>query len=1808
MDWPELAPLITRDTAAAARHRQKLAEVIGEDGLAQALVLARSAARLPDELAAMLGDVLQDIGIEDGSHVLLDNCGPVLREHLGISNEGVVVVEKDLRALTNAAEDGAYTIAGTSGSVGYPEDAFALSVVVADAEDAIAEVKAAAEATAIGGTLVVLMPKGTVRLGGFSVHNFELLRDREIRLEGVYQANIPGCAVNDDCIMYVGQVVPRDYGRVNIECETVEGQSAEERAEWLRDRLTHDVRRIVRYGVTPEVRGEALAMQRRVQQLPDFTVRDDGAVWLVDSTGRAAQVVGAGTRRAQRIAAAIELANDVEGLLDLERNEEATEHEVEQRITAVRNHYDDFVGRYGHTCEPDLQRELTSVTRTGVVLSQLERVDAHGKFADLGAVLTVRVGYPQAHRIEHADSPEEALAVSFEQTGGVDVGLLAGLLGVDDDHVADAMGDLIIDDPVSGELVATEDYLTGNVGQRLDRVQALIAAETTGRALEARRTWVAECGLDHMYEFTRNLQDWEERELVKIKQSATWKGICGTGEGYGIQYDEEFMCVGHGYGNTYLSLKVLADCALAAQEGAWDPERHPEVARGMKQLVKLVEVYARGSKAIPLGVVLALSLSAACTTELLRQATTVLFAQLDQEDVRTLVRLSLPRSATLPTRLGAGNLFDAFQREPALVEWLAMHFSERQNPFHRYLQVEEIDSLGLRNREAFGNFLRRRDAALSVEVDEERLSRLREVEGKLLAALPAPIEAPDISVSLGSPWIPAETYLQFARERLLAHSNLHHSRNAEGVRIERVNGKACWYVTYKDLATLDEARRRYGIEAGDESVTPLRLFKNAMTGTITTVYRDGPTVDNRITRVVDHELTMLAAEKRADLENDFAEWLWSDPERTALMVECYNRAMNRVVPLHYDGSYLRLPDASTEVTLHQHQKDAIARILRSREGSLIAHAVGAGKTYEGVAAVHEARRLGKCQRPLLAVPNSTVTQWASSWAELYPNDRVLVMDATASRNEDTRRRFWSAAKTGVWDAIIVPHSQFDRMNMSPVSRINGLQVRLRQIEAEIEDSHNLTHSRRTRYVASRMRERASIEEKIEDLRREERDGKGVYFDELGVDFLVVDEAHHYKRLGIETNRSVSGITSAGSKKADHLMQFCDVLRARGKGDNIVFLTGTPVTNTVCELYVMQKYLAPELLNELGTSSFNAWSMTFGKSVRSVEVKPEGGLQNKERFARFTNLPELMACVHTWCDLVTNEDMSLDLPDVRVVNVDVPPTPIQRQCMRWLEGRGDAVRKGKVNDSEDNLLVITSDGKKVALDPKLLFPDDPNVPTMYGGKMDVCAHNVFDVWQRTTLDPEGVETLGTQLVFCDSSTEATGKWNIQTEMKRRLVELGIPEQQIATVPGSLSPSKRERLFALARTGEVRVLIGSTQTLGTGVSVQERLAAIHDLDCPWRASDLEQRMGRMRRQGNSFASCDWWQPTCYRYATSGTFDAYLYQTTSRKGAFVSQVMTNDSPTREAAELSDVVLTLEEMKALASGNPAVRRRLELDNEVKALQLKYRGWSREMKQAKYDLKYRVKRDLREAEGDVTFRAGLEEAAAAVLTEKVYDEELGNVHEITVEGVTYGTDKESVGRANLALVDAIRNNHFDGVEMASNPIAQIGNMDICLVKPWSHVTWKLCVTKRDAGQRDKSYYIALSKPVRTFVASNRPWEGGPYEQIFSLLEEVAPTMRVLKRKLARLEAEKAALEQQVTTRWPLEEELKRKQAQLEALPLTEDDAVSAAQRFPMIEDIYASLTTGRIVELRDLPQLDGEEEHVRHNPRVLMAVVEEAR
>lgn len=893
---------------------------------------------------------------------------------------------------------------------------------------------------------------------------------------------------------------------------------------------------------------------------------------------------------------------------------------------------------------------------------------------------------------------------------------------------------------------------------------------------------------------------------------------------------------------------------------------------------------------------------------------------------------------------------------------------------------------------------RRRDFLSDVlAVDETRARALDALADRLDAVAPLPVGTESIRANLGAAWIPARDVYDFMCEVICGDNWYPSPGEARHLGVHLMRDLGQWKVSWSGSGDLSAAQ---SAKFGTEKRNPFQLLEDCLNNSLIRVTKDDPSgatdAQGRPKKVTDAEGTFAAIAKAGEIRKAWETWVWSDEARAERLCKRYNRRFNTLVTKTVDGSYLTLPDSAADVTLAPHQKDAVARILSAQEGTLVAHVVGAGKTYDGIAATHEAKRLGRASKPMVVVPNHLVEQWAIDFMRLYPTSRIIAMgkDDTASR--ESVRRFWGRVTSGDWDAVIVPESRFSQLHVTRERRIERLEAR-KQTFVDAAVVARKDQGKRDMTV----KQLEGVAKRAETAIKALRDGKetkddvalsGIDFEGLGVDMLVVDEAHHFKNLGVPVAAACPGMQVASAAKCEDLLDKCEYLREANHGSNLVFLTGTPVSNSMSELFNMEVYLAPELLRTQGLDVFASWAATYGTIVATTEVKPEGnGFQVKQRFSRFSNLPELMQSVHQFADIVTNDVLSLDVPTCTTHAVSVDATPEQREAVASLVLRAERIRAGNVAPEDDNMLKITGDGRKIALDPKLCEGHEADDP-IEGGKVAACARNVADTWRR-----EAGER-GTQLVFCDTSTPASGRWNVYDDLKRRLVELGMPEGEIAFVhDAGDNPVKRERLFEQVRRGEIRVLLGSTAKLGTGTNVQERLCAIHDLDCPWRPADLEQRLGRIVRQGNSYAHVD-----AYRYVTKGTFDSYSYQTVERKQRFISQVISSRSPAREADDLDETVLSYGELMAIATGDDNVRERMELENEISQMRLLRSAYASQLASVRSDVERRLepRRDMLTSARDVA-AADAELAARAVEMHKRHGSSGDGMWEgITIDGV----------------------------------------------------------------------------------------------------------------------------------------------------------------------------------------------------------------
>ena len=760
--------------------------------------------------------------------------------------------------------------------------------------------------------------------------------------------------------------------------------------------------------------------------------------------------------------------------------------------------------------------------------------------------------------------------------------------------------------------------------------------------------------------------------------------------------------------------------------------------------------------------------------------------------------------------------------------------------------------------------------------------------------------------------------------------------------------------------------------------------------------------------VLNHAATEAAYAKQCLIKDKFEEWIFKEPQRRQALVSLYNSKFNCIRPREYDGSNLRFPGMNPEIALRPHQRNAIAHVLYGNN-VLLAHEVGAGKTFEMVASAMEKKRLGLCNKTLIVVPNHLTEQMASEALLLYPNAEILVARKTDFEKAN-RKKFCARIATGNFDIIVIGHSQFEKIPLSDERQKMYLQ---KQIDDVVAQTAALKAQRAENFTIKQMeRMKKQLQRKLDKLNDQSRKDDVITFEELGVDSLMVDEAHYFKNAMVTTKMNrVAGISQTESQKASDMYMKCMYMDELTGGHGIVFATGTPISNSMTEMYIMMRYLQYGLLEQEGLLNFDAWASTFGESVTAIELAPEGnGYRSKTRFAKFYNLPELMNMFKQCADIQTADMLKLPVPEItggKPTIVKLPPSELQRQMVAALGERAEAVRNRLVAPNEDNMLRITNDGRKLALDQRLmnpLLPDDPD------SKANACVERVFTIWERTKAQHS------TQMIFCDLSTPRADGFDVYNDIRDKLVARGIPKDEVQFIHDADTEAKKAELFGKVRSGAVRVLMGSTQKMGAGTNVQTRLCALHHLDCPWRPADIAQRNGRMVRQGNMNK-----EVSIFIYITEATFDAYSYQLVENKQKFISQIMTSKSPARSCEDLDEAALSYAEVKALAAGNPMIKEKMDLDIQVARL--------RTLKAAYNSQHYRLEDAvtgifLREIRGTECRIQAFEKDMQTAKDSQRYDKDGKLVFSIELDGTTYDK-REDAGKALLGLVGAaVRADH----------------------------------------------------------------------------------------------------------------------------------------------------------------------------------------
>ena len=961
---------------------------------------------------------------------------------------------------------------------------------------------------------------------------------------------------------------------------------------------------------------------------------------------------------------------------------------------------------------------------------------------------------------------------------------------------------------------------------------------------------------------------------------------------------------------------------------------------------------------------------------------------------------------------------------------------------------------------------------------------------------PKDLNASEIEVRLGANWIKAEYITDFMEQVFKTPS--YYIGSSIKATYSEISG--AWNISGKSL---DRSNPRVTNTYGTMRGNGYRLLEDALnlrdTKIYDTVYEDG-----KERRVLNKKETMLAQQAQEAIRDAFKQWIFKDLDRREELCKVYNERFNAIRPREYDGSHIKFVGMTPEISLMPHQKNAVAHILYGNN-TLLAHCVGAGKTFQMIAAGMESRRLGLAQKNLYVVPNHLTEQWGADFLRLYPNANVLV--ATKKDFEPSnRKKFCSRIATGDYDAIIIGHSQFERIPLSPERQKSMIERQIQDItfaiaEARAEDDG------KSFTVKQMEKTKKTLQAKLQKLNDQSRKDDVVTFEQLGVDRLFVDESHFYKNMFLYTKmRNIAGIAQTDAQKSSDMFAKCQYLDEITGGKGVTFATGTPVSNSMVELYTIMRYLQYDTLQKLHLGHFDSWAASFGETVTAIELSPEGtGYRAKTRFARFFNLPELISLFKESADVQTADMLNLPVPEAEYINEVLKPSETQQEMVSSFADRAEQVRNGNVNPKIDNMLKITNDGRKLALDQRLindLLPDEPE------SKVNLCVENAYQVWEESTPDKS------TQLIFCDLSTPKTdGTFNVYDDVREKLVAKGIPREEIAFIHEANTETKKAELFAKVRSGQVRILLGSAPKLGAGTNIQDRLIALHHLDCPWKPSDLEQQEGRILRQGNRNQKVK-----IFRYVTENTFDSYMWQILENKQKFISQIMTSKSPVRACDDVDDTALTYAEIKALATGNPYIKEKMDLDIQVSKLKLMRANHISQIYSLESDIARRYPAEITAAKERI---AGLKADLAVAKPLLEQDKEKFS---ITVEDRVY-TDRKEAGSAILAACAAMK------IAKTEGQIADLGGFAISSRFDAFAQTFKLTI------KRQSSYTIELgSDPA------------GNIQRILNALVSIEKTLPQVERRLETLQQQLAEAKEEVQRPFPQEAELNEKSARLAEL------------------------------------------------------------
>ena len=962
-------------------------------------------------------------------------------------------------------------------------------------------------------------------------------------------------------------------------------------------------------------------------------------------------------------------------------------------------------------------------------------------------------------------------------------------------------------------------------------------------------------------------------------------------------------------------------------------------------------------------------------------------------------------------------------------------------------------------------------------------------------AQPRELEASEIDVRLGATWLSPDIIQKFMTETFQIPYYLRHA-----VKVRYSPYTAEWRVEGKTATGRSDiiSSETYGTSRANA----YKILEETLNLKDVRIYDTIEDAEGKPKRVLNKRETMLAQQKQQVIKDAFANWVWQDPQRRIALVKQYNELFNSTRPREYDGSHIKFVGMNPEITLREHQRNAIAHVLYGGN-TLLAHEVGAGKTYEMAASAMEAKRLGLCQKSLFVVPNHLTEQWASEFLNLYPNAKLLV-----ARRKDfetaNRKKFCARIATGDYDAVIIGHSQFERIPLSFERQERIIQEQIYETLAAINELK--VHAGENFSIKQMEKTRKTLETKLEKLRSDERKDDVITFEQLGVDRLFVDESHFYKNLFLTTKmRNVAGLSTSEAQKSSDMFGKCRYLDEITGGRGVVFATGTPVSNSMTELYTVMRYLQYSTLQQKKLTHFDCWASTFGETTTAIELAPEGtGYRARTRFAKFFNLPELMSMFKEVADIKTSDQLHLPVPDAKFETVVAKPSDLQKEMVQELSKRAARIHSGTVDASEDNMLCVTNDGRKIGLDVRLMnpmLPDDPN------SKLNVCVQNVLKIWE------EGKDQKLTQLLFCDLSTPKNdGNFNVYDDIRKKLIAAGVPENEIEFIHNADTEAKKAALFSKVRSGDVRVLLGSTAKMGAGTNVQQRLVAVHHLDVGWKPSDMTQRNGRIIRQGNMNK-----EVKVFNYVTEGTFDAYLWQTLENKQRFISQIMTSKSPVRSCEDVDEQALSYAEIKALCAGNPLIKEKMDLDVQVAKLKVLKADHQSQKFRLQDKLLTKFPADIQETNAHI---AGLKADAQLAATHPQGKEEFCGM---VIKGVTYDEKKTAGERLVLAC-------------------SELPNAEEKVIGSYRGFELSL---RFDAFRTE---YQALLKGQRKYTV---PLGTDPLGNIIRLdnsLNSFPERITAAENELATLHQQQAAAQIEVEKPFPQEEELAEKSARLAEL------------------------------------------------------------